>query len=188
MEIMEILERSGAYKHGHFKLSSGFHSGSYLQCALVLQDPILASRVCGVLANKFKADKPDIVIGPAMGGIIFAYEMARALGAKAMFTERDAQGRMALRRDFIVTPVNKVLIAEDVFTTGRSVREIIDILKKDSVTPVGIAGFIDRSLGRLDFGGIKHESLIKLNLPVFEEENCPLCREGVPLVKPGSRK
>ena len=187
MEMMDIFQKSGAYKQGHFKLSSGLHSGAYLQCALVLQDPIVANRLCGVLAEKFRADEPDIVIGPAMGGVILAYELARHLGARAMFTERDAAGEMKLRRGFRVFQANKVLIAEDVLTTGRSVKEVIALMEEEGVIPVGVASLIDRSAGRLDFGGIKYESLIKLDIPSFREEECPLCQEGMPIDKPGSR-
>lgn len=187
-EIMELFTKSGAYKQGHFKLSSGLHSGSYLQCALVLQDPVLASRLCGVLAQKFENDKPDIVIGPALGGVVFAYEMARVLGAKAMFTERDDEGKMRLRRGFIITPSSKVLVAEDVLTTGRSVREVMEVLEEDGVKPTAIACMVDRTTVKPDFGGIRYESLIKLTIPAFNEEKCPLCKEGLPLVKPGSRR
>ncbi|NQT32457.1 MAG: orotate phosphoribosyltransferase [Candidatus Omnitrophica bacterium] len=188
MEILDIFTRERAYLQGHFKLSSGLHSGAYLQCALVLQEPSLAARLCGVLADKFKADAPDVVIGPAMGGIVLAYELARALGARAIFTERNTDGKMALRRGFTVSANNKVLIAEDVLTTGKSVKEVVSLLKEDGIEPAGIACLVDRSKGALDFGGIKHASLIKLNVPTFMEEDCPLCQEGLPIVKPGSRK
>jgi orotate phosphoribosyltransferase len=187
-EIMEIFTKIGAYQQGHFKLSSGLHSGAYLQCALVLQDPVLAARLCGALAEKFRMDIPDIVIGPAMGGIVLAYEMARALNARAIFSERDAEGNMALRRGFSVSPKNKVLIAEDVLTTGKSIKEVIALLDKDGIRPAGIACLIDRSAEKIDFGGIKHESLIKLDIPTFREKECPLCQEGMPILKPGSRK
>jgi orotate phosphoribosyltransferase len=187
-EIVEIFTKMGAYQHGHFKLSSGLHSGAYLQCALVLQDPFLAARLCGVLAEKFRADKPDLIIGPAMGGITMAYEMARALNARAIFSERDKEGKMCFRRGFIASPENKVLIAEDVLTTGGSVKEVIELLAKDSIIPVGVACLVDRSSERIDFGGIKYESLIKLDIPTFEENKCPLCQEGMPINKPGSRK
>lgn len=188
MEIMDIFSKSGGYQQGHFKLSSGLHSGAYLQCALVLQAPIIAERLCEKLAAKFRMDEPDVVIGPAMGGIVLAYELARALNARAVFTERDADGKMALRRGFRVYPSNKVLVAEDVLTTGKSVNEVISLLDKDGITPVGIAALVDRCTGNLDFGGVKHESLIKLNIPTFVEEKCPLCQEGIPIIKPGSRK
>jgi orotate phosphoribosyltransferase len=187
-EIIQIFRETGAYKQGHFLLSSGLHSGAYLQCALVLQNPVIAHRLCGVLAQKFLADEPDVVVGPAMGGIIFAYELARALNARAVFTERDSEGNMKLRRGFSVTPQNNVLIAEDVLTTGGSVNEVLDLLKMDGVVPSGIAALVDRSTVPLDFGGIKHESLLKLDVPAFEEGQCPLCQEGMKLEKPGSRK
>jgi len=188
IEIMEIFKKTEAFKQGHFKLSSGLHSGAYLQCALVLQDPIIAARLCGVLANKFRADEPDIVIGPALGGIVVAYELARALNAKALFTERDAEGKMILRRGFEVPRESRVLVAEDVLTTGGSAKEVIDLLRNMGVKPIGVAALVDRSSRKLDFSGVKHESLIKLDLMTFEEARCPLCQEGVPVTKPGSRK
>jgi orotate phosphoribosyltransferase len=188
MEIMEMFRKTGAYRQGHFKLSSGLHSGAYLQCALVLQNPIIAARLCSSLATKFMSDIPDVVIGPALGGVIIAYELARALGARAIFTERDDFGAMKLRRGFRVSPSSKVLIAEDVLTTGRSVREVIALLKEDGVKPVGVAVLVDRAGQKIDLGGIKHEGLIKLSIPTFEPLNCPLCQEGLSLEKPGSRK
>ena len=188
IEIISIFEKSGAYQHGHFKLSSGLHSGAYLQCALVLQEPIVGARLCETLAAKFRADEPDVVIGPAMGGIVMAYEMARALKARALFSERNDEGEMVLRRGFRVFPENKVLIAEDVLTTGKSVKELLSLLRKDGIVPVGIACLVDRSTKSLEFGGIKHESLIKLDIPAFQERECPFCQEGLPITKPGSRK
>lgn len=187
-EMMELLVNTGSYLSGHFKLSSGLHSGAYLQCALLLQNPIIAARVSGALAQKFGDIAPDVVVGPAMGGIILAYEMARAMRSLAVFTERDDEGKMTLRRGFEIPPDSKVLIAEDVLTTGKSIKEVIEVLKKHNVRPAGIACIIDRSSELIDFGGIRHESLIKFNIPTFQEKDCPLCKEGVPLVKPGSRK
>jgi len=187
-EVMDIFSRVGAYKRGHFKLSSGLHSGAYLQCALVLSDPRIASRLCASLAEKFRIDEPDVVIGPAIGGIVFAYEMAKALNTRAVFSERDDIGKMVLRRGFNISPGSKVLIAEDVLTTGGSVKEVISLLKQDGIKPVAIAALVDRSESKIDFGGIKYKSLIKLNVPSFEEKACPLCQEGIPIVKPGSRK
>ena len=188
MEIMDLLQKTGAYKQGHFKLSSGLHSASYLQCALLLQNPIVAARLCSVLAQKFVQDEPDVILGPAMGGVILAYEMAKPLGARAIFTERNADGKMELRRGFVITPENKVLIAEDVLTTGKSVKEVISLLAEDDIVPVGVASLVDRSSGKVDFGSIKTESLLKIDVPTFTEDDCPLCQEGIQLVKPGSRK
>ena len=188
IEVMDLFRKTGAYKQGHFKLSSGLHSGAYMQCALVLQNPIIASRLCAVLADKFRADAPDVILGPAMGGVVLAYELARALNARAIFSERDDDGRMKLRRGFTVTPANKVLIAEDVLTTGKSVKEVIALLREDGVVPVGVAALVERSTEQLDFNGVKHEKLIKLDIPSFKEGECPLCQEGIPVTKPGSRK
>jgi orotate phosphoribosyltransferase len=186
MEIMKIFRETGAYEQGHFKLSSGLHSGGYLQCAKVLQYPTIAARFSSVLATKFEADEPDVVVGPALGGIVIAYELARALGIRALFTERDAAGEMRLRRGFVIPPDSKVLIAEDVLTTGKSVREIMSILIKDGIKPIGVACIVDRSREKLDIG-VRCESLIRLNIPAFVEGSCPLCQEGLPIVKPGSR-
>lgn len=188
MEVMDIFRKTGAYKQGHFKLSSGLHSGAYLQCALVMQDPVIASRLCKVLAARFAADMPDIVVGPALGGVVLAYELARALNAKAIFTERDENGDMKLRRGFIISPTHRVLVAEDVLTTGKSVKEVIALLRQDSIKPVGIASLVDRSGGAIDIQGIRIESLLKLDIPAFKEKECPLCQEGLPIEKPGSRK
>jgi orotate phosphoribosyltransferase len=187
-EVMGIFTKTGAYQQGHFKLSSGLHSGAYLQCALVLQNPVIAARLCGVLAGKFRMDAPDLIIGPAMGGIVLAYELARAFNARAIFSERNEKGKMVLRRGFKVSAENKVLIAEDVLTTGKSVKEVLELLREDGIIPAGIACLVDRSSKPIDFGGIKCESLIKLDVPAFKEDECPLCQEGMPIIKPGSRK
>jgi orotate phosphoribosyltransferase len=188
MEIMDIFTKTGAFRQGHFQLSSGLHSGAYMQCALVLQNPVIAARLCGSLAEKFRMDEPDIIVGLAMGGIVLAYELAKQLNARAVFTERDADGKMTLRRGFRVFPVNKILIAEDVLTTGGSVKEVISLFQQDGIVPAGVACLVDRSSEPIDFGSVKHESLIKLNIPTFKREECPLCQEGIPVVKPGSRK
>ncbi|MDP8258392.1 MAG: orotate phosphoribosyltransferase [Candidatus Aadella gelida] len=187
-EVIEIFAKIEAYKQGHFKLSSGLHSPSYLQCALVLSNPIIAAKLCSALAKKFSMEEPDVVIGPALGGIVFAYEMARAFKARAIFSERDENGKMTLRRGFSVSPGSKVLIAEDVLTTGGSVKEVIALLRQDGIEPVAVAALVDRSSTPLDFGGIKYKSLIKLDVPSFAEDKCPLCQEGIHIVKPGSRK
>lgn len=187
-EIMTIFTQIGAYQQGHFKLSSGLHSAAYLQCALVLADPILAERLCGTLAKKLSTVKPDIVIGPAMGGIVLAYELARAAGARAMFTERDKDGKMTLRRGFRINPGDKVVVAEDVITTGGSVKEVIELLRQNDVEAAEVACFVDRSGGKVDLGGVKHKSLMKLDIPTFTEAECPLCQEGLPVQKPGSRR
>lgn len=187
-EIMEIFSAVGAYKQGHFKLSSGLHSGAYLQCALVLADPMLAAKLCSSMAERLAIHEPDVVVGPAIGGIVFAYELARNLKARALFTERDSSGKMALRRGFKISPGSRVLVAEDVLTTGGSAKEVINLLEEDGIIPRAVVALVDRSGGRLDLGGVKHESLVRLDIAAFEADKCPLCQEGIPIEKPGSRK
>jgi orotate phosphoribosyltransferase len=184
--ILAMLEKTNAMLSGHFLLSSGLHSGQYLQCALLLSRPAYAARLCKVLAGKFKKDKIDIVIGPAYGGIIVAYELARALNAQAMFTERK-DGIMQLRRGFAIKKGQRVLIAEDVITTGKSVKEVIKTILPDKPNIVGVAVLIDRSNKKNPFGKTRLESVKKINIKTYTPAACPLCKEGIMLVKPGSR-
>ena len=184
-EILQIFEKIGALLTGHFELSSGFHSGQYLQCARVLQYPEYAEKLCAALAEKFKKDKPECVIAPALGGIVVSYEVARALGAKSMFTER-VNGKMALRRGFELKPNEKALVIEDVVTTGLSTKEVIEVVKSAGAKVIGVGSLIDRSSGKLDFGA-PFETLVKLDIPTFEPHACPLCKSNTPLTKPGSR-
>lgn len=169
---------------GHFKLSSGLHSAQYLQCALVLQNPELAEKFCGQLASNFKNDKVDVVIGPALGGIIVSYETAKALGARSIFAER-AEGRLALRRGFKIDKKERVLVVEDVVTTGLSTKEVINIVKESGAHLVGVGALVDRSK-EIDFG-VKFVSLFKMDIPTFKPEDCPLCKQKIPIVKPGSK-
>ena len=186
-EILQVFKNKGALLEGHFLLSSGLHSGQYLQCAKVLEDPKASAKLSQALAAHFKKQKIDTVVGPAMGGIILAYELARALGARALFAERE-KGKVCLRRGFSVKPQEKVLIAEDVITTGGSVKEVIKAIKGYGATIVGIAALIDRSGRKYPFGKIRFKSLKKIDIKTYTAKNCPLCKEGLPLVKPGSRK
>ncbi|MCQ9208059.1 MAG: orotate phosphoribosyltransferase [Omnitrophica bacterium] len=184
-EILQIFQKAAALLEGHFLLSSGLHSGQYLQCALVLENPQIAQKLCRPLAENFKADKLTAVIGPAMGGIIFSYELARALGVRALFTEREA-GKMCLRRGFKLLPEDKVLVAEDVITTGGSVKEVIEVVTASGATVIAVCALVDRSKGDVNFG-VDFKSLIKIAAPTFRPEECPLCKKKIPLVKPGSR-
>ena len=184
-EIEKIFVDSGALLNGHFRLTSGRHSDRYIQCAQVLQYPHYTSRLCEELARRFKDDRADLVIGPAMGGIIVAYEVARHLGVKSIFSERE-QGVMTLRRGFTITPGERVLVAEDVITTGGSVREVLEIAEKHGATVIGVAVLADRSAGKVDFG-IKTEGLLSLEVKSFQAEECLLCKASVPITKPGSR-
>ena len=185
-EILELFQRTGAILEGHFILSSGLHSPKYIQCARLLQHPNLATRACRALAERIPAlGKPDVVIGPALGGVIVAYELARALGVRRMFTERK-EGKMALRRGFEIAPGEDVLIAEDVVTTGRSSLEVAEVVRAAGGNPVGIACLVDRRPDATE-PKLPVISLLRIELETFSPEECPLCREGVPLVKPGSR-
>ncbi|UCD54677.1 MAG: orotate phosphoribosyltransferase [Candidatus Omnitrophota bacterium] len=184
-QILEIFGKTGAFLKGHFKLSSGLHSAQYLQCARVLQHPQHAEKLCKALAEKFKKTGPDIVIAPALGGILVSYEVARALGVKSLFMER-VNGKMALRRGFEISKNDKVLIVEDVITTGLSTKEVIEAVKSFTSAIVGVGCLVDRSGGKVDFD-MPFKSLFNLDMPTFKPENCPLCKDKIPLTKPGSR-
>jgi len=184
-EILEIFEKTNALLKGHFKLSSGLHSAQYLQCARVLRYPEYAEKLCKLLAEKFISAKPDSVIAPALGGILVSYEVARALKIKSLFMER-VNGKMTLRRGFKISKNDKILIVEDVITTGLSTREVIEAVNSFGSTIVGVGCLVDRSGGKVDFGA-RFENLIKLDIPTFKPENCPLCKDNTPLTKPGSR-
>lgn len=185
-EIMEIFKETGAILSGHFLLTSGRHSDRYIQCARVLQYPRYAESLCCELARRYRDEKISAVVGPAIGGIIVAHEVARTLGTRAFFTERE-NGKMALRRGFTLSPGERVLVVEDVVTTGGSVMEVINLVKGMGAAVVGAGLLVDRSGGRADLG-VRKEALLTVNVAAYEAEKCPLCREGVPLVKPGSRK
>lgn len=186
IEVIQVFKKTGAILEGHFKLSSGLHSKQYLQCALVLQHPEYAARLCSKLAEKFKKDKPNVVIAPAIGGIVVSHEVARALGAKGIFAER-IDGKMTLRRGFSLNKNDKVLAVEDVVTTGLSTNEVINAVKENDAKLIGVGCIIDRSGKKLDFGK-RFESLLKIDIPAFRPEDCPLCKDKIPVTKPGSRK
>lgn len=185
-EVIEIFESKDALLKGHFKLSSGLHSEKYLQCALVLQYPDISEAMAKTLAAKFAGTEIDLVVGPALGGVTFAYEVARVIGVRGIFTERD-EGKMVLRRGFAIGAGEKVLIVEDVVTTGLSTKEVMDVVKKHGGVVVGVASIINRS--DIDPGyGVKFESLAKVKVETYKPEVCPLCKRGSQAVKPGSRK
>lgn len=181
--VIEQLKQSEALLEGHFLLSSGRHSNRYCQCAKLLQYPDRAAKVLAVVVEKLKDIPIDIVVGPAMGGIIVAYEIGRQLGVPAIFTERE-DGTMKLRRGFAVKPGQKVLITEDVVTTGKSSLETIEVLKQQGAEVVGIACIVNRSANTLEYPVYE---AIKLNIESWDASDCPLCKEGLPCVKPGSR-
>ena len=185
-EVLKIFKREKALLSGHFLLSSGLHSPNYLQCALLLQKPWLAEKLCKALARKFKGKKVDAVLGPALGGVIVSHEMGRALKARALFAER-VEGALALRRGFGLKKGEKVLVVEDVVTTGKSTREVLDIVRHNQAQVVGVAAIVDRSNGERQFKE-RLAALLRVDTKTYQPEDCPLCREGkLPLVKPGSR-
>ena len=185
-EVLEIFKKSEALLEGHFRLTSGRHSNRYMQCAQVLQYPEYTARLCNEIAEHFQTEKVDVVIGPAMGGITVAYEVGRNLGVRTIFTERE-QGVMTLRRNFQIGPGEKVLVVEDVVTTGGSVQEVIKVVKAKGGEVVGVGVLVDRSNGQVDFG-VPTKAVLQMEVVSFEPEECPLCKEGIPVVKPGSRQ
>ncbi|TAH37463.1 MAG: orotate phosphoribosyltransferase [Planctomycetota bacterium] len=191
--MLRALRDSRALLDGHFLLSSGRHGGAYVQCALLLQYPDQAQAACADLAAAIRARTGEArpcatVIGPALGAVTLAYELGRALGARALFAERAAEGGFTLRRGFSVAHGEPVLVAEDVVTTGKSVNEVIEALRAAQARVVGVASLVNRSGQERPFGELPYHRLLDLDIPSWAPEDCPLCRAGgPPPVKPGSR-
>ena len=183
--VLELLKESNALMEGHFLLSSGKHSDQYVQCAKLLQYPDKAEEVCQYIKEKLDGVEIDLVCGPAMGGIIISYELARALGVPAIFTER-VENEMTLRRGFEIEEGQKVLIVEDVITTGKSSKETIKVLEDLGAEVVGIAALVDRTGGKNI--GLNLYPAISLDIKIYEPEECPMCERGIDVEKPGSRK
>lgn len=188
---MQLFEKTGAYLNGHFRLTSGLHSPEYLQCAKVLAHPAYAETLGKQLAQKLRqltGRDIDVVLAPALGGLIIGHEVARELGVPFLFTERDAAtGGMVLRRGFELKPGQAAVVIEDVVTTGGSSREVSNVAREAGVNVLAAGCIIDRSNGRADLG-IPTVSLHKMDVVTYDPSNCPLCGQGVPVVKPGSRK
>jgi orotate phosphoribosyltransferase len=184
-ETLELYEKTGALMRGHFRLTSGLHSDVYLQSALVLQHPEHAARLGEALAAPFVAARAQTVLAPAIGGILVAHEVARALGVRALFTERE-EGVMRLRRGFALTAGERCLVVEDVITTGGSTREVVECVRAAGGDVVGVGSLIDRSGGTAAFD-VKRAALATLNATTWSPESCPLCKTGSRAVKPGSR-
>jgi orotate phosphoribosyltransferase len=178
--IISLLLKTEGLLTGHFLLSSGLHSPRYLQ------HPKQASHLGKELAKKFVNQKIDVVVGLALGGIIIAHEIARDLGVRAVFSERE-EGQMKLRRGFKINPDEKVLVVEDVITTGGSVKEVIDLISSLGGKIMGVATLVDRNQGKVVFN-TRFESLAVLDIETYEPKGCPLCKQGIPLVKPGSKQ
>ena len=185
--ILAIFRKSNALLRGHFELSSGLHSGHYFQCAQVLQHTKPAAQICRELARRFRSTRPTVVVGPATGGIIVAYETARVLSARAMYTER-VDAEMQLRRGFTVTKKDRVLIVEDAITTGESARKVAELVEASGAKVVGIGTIVDRSGGKVKFPGYRYTRLFALAFETFRPHECPLCSEDVPLSRPGRPK
>ncbi len=183
-QLLKIFRKTNALQRGHFELASGQHSGHYFQCAQFLQHPQLAAKVCRELALRFKSKRPTVVIGPAIGGIIVAYEIARALRLRAFYAER-VDAEMQLRRGFSVGKHDRAVIVEDVITTGESARKVAEVVEGCGAKVVGIGSVVDRSGGEVKFQKWKYERLLVLDFENFKPHDCPLCKERVPLTHPG---
>jgi orotate phosphoribosyltransferase len=187
-EVLKIFEETKALLKGHFRLSSGRHSDRYLQCALVMQYPWHGEKLCRALAEIVKPLKPQAVVSPALGGLIVGQELARALGVRALFTERAKDtDEMQLRRGFSVEKGERIFAVEDVITTGRSVKESIAVMRALGAEVVGVGALIDRGGGSQGVFDVPLKCLTTTKVESWEEKDCPLCKQGLPLVKPGSR-
>ena len=186
---LELFKKAGAYLEGHFLLTSGLHSSAYVEKFRVLEQPEACDELCEMMAAPFRKDKIGVVLGPAIGGILLAYGVARVLGTRGIFMERE-QGKLTLRRDFHIAHNERVLVVEDVVTTGKSVFEVLEALPLEMTQGrvAGVAYLVDRSGGKVDFKTPRQEPLLKLDLPTYSPESCPLCAKGIELVKRGSRK
>ncbi len=188
-QVLDLFNQTGAYLKGHFRLTSGLHSPEYLQCALVLAHPQHAEflgRELAATLRQLAGTEPDVVLAPALGGLIIGHEVARALGCPFLFTERDPNGKMTLRRGFQVTPGQKAIVIEDVVTTGGSSKEVIELLNASGVEVLAAGSIIDRSGGKADLG-VPRTALATLQPAAYQADQCPLCAQGNPVVKPGSR-
>ena len=187
--ILDLFRTTGAYLNGHFRLTSGLHSPEYLQSALVLQHPRHAAELGLLLADALCRLVPEpvgLVVSPALGGLIIGHEVARALGARFIFTERDENKRMTLRRGFTVTQGEPAVVVEDVITTGGSTRDVVEVLRAAGARPLAAGSIVDRSGGRADVG-VPRVALVTLQVVAYDPAQCPLCAQGMPAVKPGSR-
>lgn len=185
-KVLEIFEKSNALLKGHFLLSSGLHSDIYFEKFQVLQYPAHVETLCGLLAKRFENDKIDVVVGPTTGGIIISYQVGKTLGTRAIFAETE-DGNRVFKRGFKLAQGERTLVVDDVMTTGGSVKEVIDLVEKHRGEIVGIGLLLDRSGGKIGFD-YRFEALASVTAKTFDPAECPLCKQDLPLVKPGSRK
>jgi orotate phosphoribosyltransferase len=184
-DVLDLMSELGALHEGHFLLSSGLHSDRYFQCARILQFPELARELGAAIATRFLDETYDAVVSPALGGILIGHEVARALGRRFVFTERK-DGQMSLRRGFFLEKGEKVLVVEDVVTRGTSVREVCRVVEENGGVVTGVGAIIDRTADAAELP-LPLVALARVEVQTWSAEDCPLCRDGVPLVKPGSR-
>ena len=184
-ELIDLFKKSGALLDGHFRLSSGLHSTGYLQCALVLQHPVSAEQLGRAIATRTEALGATVVLSPALGGVVIGHEVGRALGVRAIFAERQ-DGVLSLRRGFSLSAQDRVLVVEDVLTTGGSTRETMAVARAAGGMVVGAASIVDRSSGTASFD-VPFETLLAIAVATYQPDQCPLCAQGLPVVKPGSR-
>jgi len=184
-DVIDIFRKSGALLQGHYRLTSGLHSPTYFQCALVLQYPQYCQLLGQKIVDHFIQYKIDAVLSPAIGGIVIGQEVGRQLGIRTIFSERQGH-EMELRRGFKIQPDERILVCEDVVTTGGSVFEVLDLIKQNNAQAIGVGYIVDRSNGKIHFG-VRQFSIIQLDIEVYQPGSCPLCKDNIPIVKPGSR-
>ena len=183
-EVEDLLIETSAIMEGHFLLTSGLHSPRYVEKFNVLQKPVYTEKLCRAMAEKFKDANIETVVGPVTGGILLAHETGKALGTRAIFTERE-NGKMTFRRGFTLHEGERVLIVEDIVTTGGSIREGIDVVKEHGGIPVAVSMLVDRSGGKATFGDVPSTALLHMDVQTYKPEECPLCKAGIPMTKRG---
>ena len=183
-EVRALLVKTGAIMDGHFLLTSGLHSPHYVEKFNVLQHPAYTAQLCAAMAEKFKDANIETVVGPVTGGILLAHETGKSLGTRAIFTER-VDGKMTFRRGFSLREGERVLIVEDIVTTGGSIKEVIEVVKEAGAVPVAVSMLVVRSGGKANFGDVPSTALLTMEVETYTPENCPLCAQGIPMTKRG---
>ena len=183
-EVRALLVKTGAIMDGHFLLTSGLHSPHYVEKFNVLQHPAYTAQLCAAMAEKFKDAEIETVVGPVTGGILLAHETGKALGTRAIFTER-VDGKMTFRRGFSLREGERVLIVEDIVTTGGSIKEVIEVVKAAGAVPVAVSMLVDRSGGKANLGDVPSTALLTMDVETYSPDTCPLCAKGVPMTKRG---
>ena len=183
-EVEDLLIETSAIMEGHFLLTSGLHSPRYVEKFNVLQKPVYTEKLCRAMAEKFKDANIETVVGPVTGGTLLAHETGKALGTRAIFTERE-NGKMTFRRGFTLHEGERVLIVEDIVTTGGSIREVIDVVKEHGGIPVAVSMLVDRSGGKATFGDVPSTALLHMDVQTYQPDECPLCKQGIPMTKRG---